>query len=107
MDSIKDGGFIVDNEADAKLLLSAIQQERNILNTINDYMIQELQTTGNDISPGGSVFDEIFIRQIKGENVVVDLTNEEIEQLANEFDVGFGTFDDLEDYFVKQAQNTI
>lgn len=107
MDSIKDGGFIVDNEADAKLLLSAIQQERGILNSTNEYMIQELQTTGNDISPGGSVFDEIFTRQIKGEDIVVDLTNEEIEELANEFDVGFGTFDDLEDYFVKQAQNTI
>lgn len=107
MDSIKDEGFIVKNVDDAKTLLAAIQQEKDILDSINDYMVQELQTTGKDIFPGGAVYDELFTRQIKGENVFVDLTNEEIENLAKEFDVGFGTFDDLEDFFVKQVQTTI
>ena len=107
MDCIKGEGFIVNNKDDAKTLLAAIEQENGILDSINNYMIQELQTTGKDIFPGGAVYDELFTKQVKGENVFVDLTNDEIENLAKEFDVGFGTFDDLEDYFVKQVQTTI
>lgn len=106
-DCIKDNGFIIQNEEDANLLLAAIQQERDILESTNNYMIQELQTTGKDIFPGGAVYDEIFVRQIKGETISIDVSDETISDIAEDFEVGFGTFDDLEDFFVKQVQTTI
>jgi hypothetical protein len=99
-DCINDNGFIVSNEKDANDLISAIRAEKQTLELTNNLLVEEVMQTGRDIAPmSGTTFDTIFIKQLRGENVNVDISDETLEKLANEFDVGFGTFDELENYF--------
>lgn len=98
---IKEEGFRVFDEESAKELLAAIQEEKLTLEKTNNLLVDELKITNRDISPmSGETFDTVFIKQLKGEEVEYDISEETINKLANEFDVGFGTFDQLENYFI-------
>jgi len=100
-DCIKDNGFFVSNEKDAKDLIAAIQEEKRTLELTNNLLVEEVQQFGRDIAPmSGQTFDGVFLKQLKGEQVNYDISEETIQKLANDFEVGFGTFDELENYFV-------
>jgi hypothetical protein len=67
----------------------------------NNLLVEEVQQFGRDIAPmSGQTFDGVFLKQLKGEEVNYDISEETIQKLANDFEVGFGTFDELENYFV-------
>lgn len=98
IDCIKENNFIVKNENDAKLLLSVIESEKMLLEKTDNALAKEIMETGKDFKVDGIIFDEFFTKELKGEDVDFTFTDEDLEKYAEQFNPGFGTFEELEEF---------
>lgn len=101
---IKEEGFRVLDEESAKELLDAIRDEKLELEKTNNLLVNEVRVTNKDIDTiVNSTFDTVFIKQLKGEEISYDISEETINRLASE-EPGFGTFDDLETFLASAIE---